>query len=51
MLQPRIAECASRIEPLREHDEAMRDSKVALEHEHAIDRARSRGEHGCLFCN
>jgi hypothetical protein len=36
---------------LREHDAAMSDLRVALEHRAAINRAQSRGEAGCLFCN
>jgi len=47
----RVAERREYTHALREHDEAMRDSKVALEHVLAIDHARSRGEHGCMFCS
>ena len=36
---------------MREHDEAMRDRRVALEHAEAINRAQSRGEPGCVFCH
>ena len=36
---------------LREHDAAMSDPRVALEHRAAINRAQSRGEPGCLFCH
>ena len=34
---------------LREHDAAMADRRVAIEHAEAIIRAQSRGEPGCMF--
>jgi hypothetical protein len=34
----------------REHDEAIRDSRLGAEHATAIDLAVSRGEPGCAFC-
>jgi hypothetical protein len=33
-----------------EHDLAMSDPQVALEHQIQIGRARTRGEPGCTFC-
>jgi hypothetical protein len=36
---------------LHEHDTAMSDLRVAVEHRAAINRALERGERGCLFCH
>ena len=35
----------------REHDRAMRDPRVAHEHQVQVGRAMSRGEVGCDFCH
>ena len=47
----RVAERRALMSAMREHDEAMRDRRVAREHAEAINRAQSRGEAGCLFCH
>ena len=36
---------------LREHEKAMRDLRVAVEHQAAIDRSQARGGPGCPFCH
>ncbi len=46
----RVTERRAYVTAMREHDEAMRDRRVALEHAEAINRAQSRGEPGCMFC-
>jgi hypothetical protein len=35
----------------REHDRAMRNPRIAHEHQVQIGRALSRGEGGCEFCS
>ena len=47
----RVAERRAHVNAMREHDEAMRDRRVAMEHAEAINRAQSRGEPGCVFCH
>jgi len=36
---------------LREHNAAMSDRRVAIEHAESINRAQLRGSPGCLFCH
>jgi hypothetical protein len=45
-LADRFAKSADR----REHDLALRDPRIALEHHHASQRAVDRGESGCAYC-
>jgi hypothetical protein len=47
----RVARRRAQTAELREHDTAMSDPRVALEHRTAIRQAESRGEPGCLFCH
>ena len=41
----RLAEAAER----RDHDLAVSDPRLAVEHYHAIERAADRGESGCMY--
>ena len=47
----RVAERRAYHAQLREHDAAMADRRVAIEHAEAIIRAQTRGEPGCMFCH
>ena len=47
----RVARRRAYTAALREHDVAMSDRRVALEHSAAIYRAQQRGEPGCMFCS
>jgi hypothetical protein len=47
----RVARRRAYTAALREHDAAMSDRRVALEHSEAIRRAQLRGEPGCTFCS
>ena len=35
----------------REHDLALSDPRLAVEHHHASQRATDRGESGCAYCS
>jgi hypothetical protein len=50
-LTRRVAARRAYTAALHEHDNAMSDSRVAVEHRAAINRALERGERGCLFCH
>ena len=49
-LARRVAERHQHTAARREHDDAISDTRVAVEHAAAIDRQVLRGEQGCLFC-
>jgi len=49
-LTQRVAERREHTAARRDHDDAMSDARVGVEHAAAIDRAVSRGEPGCMFC-
>ena len=49
-LTRRVAERRDYTAARRDHDDAMTDARVGVEHAAAIDRAISRGEQGCMFC-
>ncbi len=49
-LTQRVAERREHTAARRDHDDAISDTRVAVEHAHAIDRAVSAGEPGCMFC-
>jgi hypothetical protein len=46
----RVAQRRAYTAAMREHDDAVSDRRVAIEHAEAINRAQSRGEPGCTFC-
>ena len=50
-LTQRVAERRAHVAAMREHDTAMSDQRVWVEHRAAIDRAIERGEAGCSFCH
>ena len=49
-LAQHVTERRQRTAMRREHDDAISDSRVAVEHAAAIDRQVLRGEQGCMFC-
>ena len=49
-LARRVTERRQQTAARREHDNAMSDTRVAVEHAAAIDRQVLRGEQGCMFC-
>ncbi len=49
-LAQHVTERRQRTAMRREHDDAISDTRVAVEHAAAIDRQVLRGEQGCMFC-
>lgn len=50
LLKQNLAVRFAKLADRREHDLALGDPRLAVEHHHASQRATARGESGCAYC-